>query len=468
MFIFSQTANALITGTAHSDITGAVNFYFDNGLAGSAYNDIIGHTNYVFNDGTTGYSYTDLVGATHYNLFNNNIKNLYSDSSSRCNMPSYFLCRMEEDYQKIYEQAKQGLPTQETINKSEFGYLFDNSSIEEMILSGIYGSQLKICREHIDSYQKSKTIYEDCLKNEEEKYKKWVDLYFKAIEQKIKYDAELFDLQKEAFCVSSYGTSSLFNKTNKKCECKTGFLFDSKSSKCLAICPEDSSRIPEGCQCNRGLIWNKDWTECITCEAKHPNSHYDYNNGKCLCENSFFFNKVSGKCEIKTETESKSTAIDENQILETKIIKDDKSKNNLKTESAKIDKVLSKRVNGKLLLQVEDRGNIWYVDTKEFKRYSVTWANALALFRKLSLGITDADLAKIPISGSNEVGNNSIRNRLKGKLLLQVQQGGAIWFVDKDGYRHSVTWNNLMDLFRKLALGITNADLSKVEVGSLE
>ena len=61
-----------------------------------------------------------------------------------------------------------------------------------------------------------------------------------------------------------------------------------------------------------------------------------------------------------------------------------------------------------------------------------------------------------------------MQNRLKGKLLLQVQQGGAIWFVDKDGYHHSVTWNNLMDLFRKLALGITNADLNKVEVGSLE
>jgi len=179
------------------------------------------------------------------------------------------------------------------------------------------------------------------------------------------------------------------------------------------------------------------------------------------------FNKVSGKCEIKTETESKSTAIDENQILETKIIKDDKSKNNLKTESAKIDKVLSKRVNGKLLLQVEDRGNIWYVDTKEFKRYSVTWANALPLFRKLSLGITDADLAKIPITGSNSTGSTSMRNRLKGKLLLQVEQGGAIWYVDQDGYRHSVTWDNLMDLFRKLALGITNADLNKVEVGSL-
>ena len=129
---------------------------------------------------------------------------------------------------------------------------------------------------------------------------------------------------------------------------------------------------------------------------------------------------------------------------------------------AKIDKILSKRLNGKLLLQVEQGGAIWYVDTKEYKKYSVTWANALPLFRKLSLGITDVDLAKIPVVNSGQTGNTSIRNRLKGKLLLQVQQGGAIWYVDHSGYRHSVTWENLMDLFKKLALGITNENLNKI------
>jgi len=129
---------------------------------------------------------------------------------------------------------------------------------------------------------------------------------------------------------------------------------------------------------------------------------------------------------------------------------------------------ISERLKGRLLLQVEQGGSIWYVDTKEFKRYSVTWANALPLFVKLSLGITDANLAKIPIYGSGQTGNQTLRNNLKGKLLLQVQQGGNIWYVDQNGYRHSVTWNNLMDLFTKLSLGITDANLDKIEVGSLE
>jgi len=61
---------------------------------------------------------------------------------------------------------------------------------------------------------------------------------------------------------------------------------------------------------------------------------------------------------------------------------------------------------------------------------------------------------------------NSITNRLKGRLLLQVEQGGAIWYVDINGIRHNVRWNNLMDLFTRLALGITDKDLA--EVGNVE
>jgi len=136
-------------------------------------------------------------------------------------------------------------------------------------------------------------------------------------------------------------------------------------------------------------------------------------------------------------------------------------------DNKNIDKNLSKKLAGKLLLQVEKGGAIWYVDTKEYKRYNVTFANALPLFRKLSLGITNVNLVKIPISGSGQTGNLSMRNRLKGKLLLQVEQGGAIWYVDQNGYRHSVTWDNLLPLFQSLSLGITNDNLNKISEGSL-
>ncbi len=134
---------------------------------------------------------------------------------------------------------------------------------------------------------------------------------------------------------------------------------------------------------------------------------------------------------------------------------------------AQIDKVLSKRLKGKLLLQVEEKGNIWYVDTTNYQRYKFTIENALPLFKKLSLGISDKDLANIPVAGSDKVGNLTLRNRLKGQLLLQTEKKGAIWYVDNDGYRHSVVRDTLMELFRKLSLGITNDNLYKIPEGNL-
>ncbi|MBU4360329.1 hypothetical protein KKA66_00530, partial [Patescibacteria group bacterium] len=127
----------------------------------------------------------------------------------------------------------------------------------------------------------------------------------------------------------------------------------------------------------------------------------------------------------------------------------------------------------------------------------VTWETAMPLFQNFALGITDADLLKIPVDtesinpeldtdgdgykDEHELKNgynpynpqpvkfnldNKVGQRLKGRLLLQVQQGGAIWYVDIDGIRHNVRWNNLMYLFTTLALGITDSDLG--EVGNVE
>jgi len=160
---------------------------------------------------------------------------------------------------------------------------------------------------------------------------------------------------------------------------------------------------------------------------------------------------------------------------------------------------MGSRLAGKLLLQVEDRGRIWYVFPENNKRYEVTFGNALNLFQKLSLGVSNNDLNKIGIhsdsvnenidsdndgfsdksevvagynpflsSDVNNRGNDKIvidknlSNRLKGRLLLQVEDKGRIWYVDFEGKRWEATWINLMDLFKKLSLGITDNDLNEI------
>lgn len=124
------------------------------------------------------------------------------------------------------------------------------------------------------------------------------------------------------------------------------------------------------------------------------------------------------------------------------------------------------RVSGRLLLQVQQGGRIWYVDPVHKKRYEVTFKNALPLFEKLALGITNIDLEQIPQMNCACL-PGALSEKLKGRLLLQVQDRGRIWYVDQDGYKHEVTWENLMNLFRSLSLGITDFDLGKITEDAL-
>lgn len=125
------------------------------------------------------------------------------------------------------------------------------------------------------------------------------------------------------------------------------------------------------------------------------------------------------------------------------------------------------RVKGQLLLQVQQNGEIWYVDPIEYKRYYVSVTNALPLFRKLSLGITNNDLATIPMAGIYSP-SNALSNRLKGRLLLAVEDLGRVWYIDMNGQRREIREEDIMDIFRALGLGITDSDLNQIPIGDLE
>lgn len=59
---------------------------------------------------------------------------------------------------------------------------------------------------------------------------------------------------------------------------------------------------------------------------------------------------------------------------------------------------LNERLAGRIVLQVESKGEAWYVNPVDGKRYSLgSPAQALAVLRTVGLGITDKDLAQIPI-----------------------------------------------------------------------
>lgn len=200
--------------------------------------------------------------------------------------------------------------------------------------------------------------------------------------------------------------------------------------------------------------------------------------------------------------------------LERKLI--DKEKALTKT----IDEKLTERLTGKILLQVEEHGEAWYVAPVTGERfYLKDGATAHSALQAFGLGITNKDLAQIPvgiekraeimdadgdgaddkleealgtdinnpdsdndgandgaeiINGSNPLGagktsiNASLANRLEGKILLQVEAGGQAWYMHSGKRYYMKDGQQAYQIMRFLSLGITNNDLRKIGVGEFE
>lgn len=130
---------------------------------------------------------------------------------------------------------------------------------------------------------------------------------------------------------------------------------------------------------------------------------------------------------------------------------------------------LADKLSGRILLQVESYGRAWYVYPKDKKRYYLrNGQEAYALMRTLGLGISDADLAKIPIRGEQNRGDAMLVNRLRGMILLQVEQNGEAWYVSPvDGKRYYLRDGQAAyDIMRSLALGISNDNLRLIPINT--
>ncbi|MFA6255417.1 MAG: serine hydrolase [Patescibacteria group bacterium] len=131
---------------------------------------------------------------------------------------------------------------------------------------------------------------------------------------------------------------------------------------------------------------------------------------------------------------------------------------------------LAQQLSGRILLQVESYGRAWYVDPIGKERYYLQDGNmAYEIMRNMSLGITNADLAKIPTARGQKA-NSKLVNRLLGRILLQVEKNGEAWYVNPtDGIRYYLKDGQAAyELMRKFALGITNENLAKIPMNKTQ
>ncbi len=126
-------------------------------------------------------------------------------------------------------------------------------------------------------------------------------------------------------------------------------------------------------------------------------------------------------------------------------------------------------LRGRILLDVEANGEAWDVTPMPAERHYLGRPDdAFALMRGLGLGITDADLAKIPAAGDASTGDAAARERLAGRILLQVEAHGEAWYVDPATRtrRYLGRPADAFAVMRELGLGITHDDLSSVPVAT--
>lgn len=181
----------------------------------------------------------------------------------------------------------------------------------------------------------------------------------------------------------------------------------------------------------------------------------------------------------------------------------------------KADITLMSNVRGKILLQVEQNGEAWYVNPHTDERYFLGRPDdAFNIMRNLGVGIANQDIEKIPIAETNFIGadtdndglsdaiedaigtdkkkqdtdNDGYNDKIEilnnynpngagklpidinfaskqaGKILIQVEQNGEAWYMNPDNNKRYFLGrpNDAFNIMRNLGLGITNKNLAKI------
>lgn len=131
---------------------------------------------------------------------------------------------------------------------------------------------------------------------------------------------------------------------------------------------------------------------------------------------------------------------------------------------------IAEQTAGYIVLQVEQNGEAWYVHPKELVRYSLGRpTDALNVMRSKGLGITNANLAKIPTSDSSDAGDAAFRQKMSGRILIQVEENGEAWYVYPKNLKRYYLGRpaDAFAIMRSLGLGITDNNLSQIPLGDI-
>ena len=95
---------------------------------------------------------------------------------------------------------------------------------------------------------------------------------------------------------------------------------------------------------------------------------------------------------------------------------------------------LAQKLSGRILLQVQQKGEAWYINPVDLKRYYLgSPADAFAILRQLGLGITDADINTIPAAKNSQANVPAAQtDAIKPESPLSTKTYEVVKVIDGD------------------------------------
>ena len=128
------------------------------------------------------------------------------------------------------------------------------------------------------------------------------------------------------------------------------------------------------------------------------------------------------------------------------------------TLSGQSDAALTERLKGRILLQVESKGQAWYVNPVDEKRYYLGRpADAFDVMRRFGLGISNKDFSALLLNP------NSWRH-LAGRILLKTEDDGRAYYFDPVNLRVYYLGRpaDAFNVMRERGLGISDTNIKKI------
>ena len=132
-------------------------------------------------------------------------------------------------------------------------------------------------------------------------------------------------------------------------------------------------------------------------------------------------------------------------------------------------RALVDRLEGYIMLATDYHGEAWYIDPLSRQRYYLKdGPTAYEFLRSFGLGITNADLAKIPTENST-TGGGALATQLSGRILLQVQEHGEAWYINPSDLKRYYMKDGAeaYRIMRELSLGTLMSWISGIPVGNI-